>query len=132
VKLTSDQIAVVLYALRDLIARRNLGRRPIPPEVVSLNGALLQAMSAGGHESEGDAEEFESNTLIGPAGAAALIGCTPRHVRRIHADLEGVLVEGRWVFRRQTVVEYAQAKGMGSDGNRILDVGCGAVPPRAA
>jgi hypothetical protein len=131
-RLTSDQVDVLLYALRDLIARRNLAHRPVPPRVKDLNIAALQWMSAGRHESVDGPEELTPDTLIGTAEAAAILGCTPRHAARLAADLDGQLVEGRWVFRRQTVVEYAELKGAWNDGNRVSRTRGGAVPPRAA
>lgn len=48
---------------------------------------------------------------IGIAAAARILKCTPRHARRIAADLDGVRIDGNvWVFHRDAVVAYAQAK----------------------
>lgn len=49
--------------------------------------------------------------LIGVATAARILGVSQRYARRIHADLDGVRIDGNvWVFQRPTVVAYAQAK----------------------
>ena len=128
--LSSEHVEWALYALRDLISRRRLGGQPIPRELVDLYRDLDN--SADGSQTPTAARELPTEDLIDTSQAAGILGCTTRRVTQIHADLDGVKIARTWVFRRQTVVEYAQAKGMGSDGNRILDVGCGAVPPRAA
>jgi len=74
-------------------------------------------MSANGHDLGGAPAELKQNTLIGAVEAATLLGCSARHVRRIASDLEGQRVEGQWVFRRQDVAAYADAKGAGHDRN---------------
>jgi len=74
-------------------------------------------MSANGHDLGGAPAELKQNTLIGSVEAATLLGCSARHVRRIASDLEGQRVEGQWVFRRQDVAAYADAKGAGHDRN---------------
>ena len=72
-------------------------------------------MSANGHDLGGAPAELKQNALIGAVEAATLLGCSARHVRRIASDLEGQRVEGQWVFRRQDVAAYADAKGDGCD-----------------
>lgn len=105
-------LALLCYATRDLLTRRKLWGHPIPPGMDALE-RRLQAMSADGHESSSGAAELKQNTLIGAVEAATILGCSARHVRRIAADLEGQHVEGQWVFRRQDVAAYANAKGDG-------------------
>lgn len=67
------------------------------------------------HGTESSAREPHSNhddlDLIGVATAARILGVSQRYVRRIHADLDGVRIDGRfWIFDRAAVVAYAQAK----------------------
>ena len=106
-------LELLCYATRDLLTRRKLGGRPIPPGMDALERRLQAAMSVGGHESDSGAAELNQNALIGAVEAATLLGCSARHVRRIASDLEGQRVEGQWVFRRQDVAAYANAKGDG-------------------
>ena len=106
-------LELLCYATRDLLTRRKLGGRPIPPGMDALERRLQAAMSVGGHESDSSAAELNQNALIGAVEAATLLGCSARHVRRIASDLEGQRVEGQWVFRRQDVAAYANAKGDG-------------------
>lgn len=42
--------------------------------------------------------------------AARLLGCSTRYVRKIHTDLDGRQVAGRWIFNHQTVIDYSMAK----------------------
>ena len=132
--LTRWQVQWCRFGVRQAIALSALTRARPNPELPNLLQQLedLLSMSAAGHESGCNAEELRSDTLIGAIEAASILGCSPRHVRRIAADLDGQFVEGRWVFRRQAVAEYAAAKGVGSDGSRVPTDGGGAVPARAA
>lgn len=98
---------MALYAVRDLITRRRLAGRPIPHEVLSLYAALDSA-SLFGRESDTAPAQL-GDDFIGASEAAEIIGCSSRWVREIHADLDGRLVAGRWVFPRHVVVEYAQS-----------------------
>ena len=110
---TEHDLKLLCYATRDLLTRRKLGGRPIPPGMDALERRLRATMSVGGHESDSSAAELNRNALIGAVEAATLLGCSARHVRRIASDLEGQRVEGQWVFRRQDVAAYANAKGAG-------------------
>lgn len=110
---SDHDIRLIRYAVCDLVARRQLHRNPIPPGMDALERRLQAAMSADGHEFSSGAADLSLDILIGAEEAATLLGCTARHVRRIAADLEGQCVQGQWVFRRQDVVDYANAKGDG-------------------
>jgi len=113
---SDHDVQLIRYAVCDVVARRRLHRNPVPPGMDALEQRLRQPMmSANGHDLGGAPAELKQNTLIGSVEAATLLGCTARHVRRIAADLEGQRVEGVWVFRRQPVVDYANAKGDGCD-----------------
>ena len=113
---TRRDLELLCYATRDLMTRRKLGGRPIPPGMAALDQRLQAAMSARGHDLGGaPAQLNQEDILIGATEAAFILGCTARHVRRIAADLDGHCVEGRWVFRRQDVVDYAKAKGDGCE-----------------
>jgi hypothetical protein len=111
-------VQLIRYAVCDVVARRRLHRNPMPPGMDALEQRLRQPMmSANGHDLGGAPAELKQNTLIGAVEAATLLGCSARHVRRIASDLEGQRVEGQWVFRRQDVAAYADAKGAGHDRN---------------
>jgi hypothetical protein len=60
------------------------------------------------------AGELDLN-LMGSKAVAAELGCTPQHVGRIAKDIDGQLVEGHWVFRRQDVEDYKAWKDMERD-----------------
>ncbi len=66
----------------------------------------LARSSAYGTQTSSDTTESEHD-LIGAHDAACILGCSARYVRRIHADLDGRQIAGRWVFDRKTVNDYA-------------------------
>ena len=109
-RLTAEQVDVCLWAVRDLHTRRGLENR-VPASLSDLF-RILEAASAHGTENNRDAVQLE-NEFIDSDEAAAILGCTTRWVRQIHADLDGVKIAGRWAFRRHTVVEYANARNNG-------------------
>ena len=114
VTFSQRDLELLYYATRDLMTRRKLGGRPIPPGMAALDRRLQAAMSARGHGLGGaPAQLKQEDILIGATEAATILGCTARHVRRIAGDLEAQCVEGRWVFRRRDVAAYANAKGAG-------------------
>jgi hypothetical protein len=108
------------------VARRRLAGRPVPAEVIDLD-RQLRIVSETGHQSGQAATELVPD-LVGPAEAAEIIGCSVRHARRLAADLNGTHCGSHWIFRRQTVVDYAEAKGEGNGCNRQPDSGGGAIP----
>ncbi|MDF3342100.1 helix-turn-helix domain-containing protein [Mycolicibacterium septicum] len=48
--------------------------------------------------------------LIDTTAAAAILHCSTQWVRRISDQLDGRNIGCRWLFPRQTVVEYAERK----------------------
>lgn len=128
--LTEEQIQLALYAVRDLLARRALGGQPIPTGLDRLHEQL--ATSA--HGTENGVAERQSTTeeLIDTTEAAAILNCSTRWVRQIRHDLDGQNISGRWVFKRQTVVEYADLKGGTGDRDRLPPPRSRAIPPGAA
>lgn len=96
-------------AVTDLIVGRVRGNRPVPPGFyrfrsdleASLRGSLFDASRT---------QSTDDDDLIDTAEAAEILNCSHRWVRQIHNDLEGRNYGGRWVFRRKTVVEYAEMR----------------------
>lgn len=131
VPLTPDQAWAARYAVRDLIALRNAGGRAIPNEVIKLAG-YLESCFAGEIQSDCTAEESDAEDLIGAAEAASILNCSPQWVRKIHSDLDGERIGRTWVFRRQTVVDYADAKGTGSERTRTPPTRRGGISSGAA
>ena len=82
--------------------------RLTPPTWLVDHLALLEdraSGSANGTKHEVPQQELEP---IGTAEAARILGCSPRYIRRIHADLDGRLIANRWFFDRKLVVEYGE------------------------
>lgn len=108
--ISDEQVRLSLYAVRDLIARRRLGNIPIPPGMHRLYHDY-EVASTHGSKDEVTQEESDPEELIDSTEAAAILHCSARWVRQIRTDLDGRNIGGRWVFRRQTVVDYAAMKG---------------------
>jgi hypothetical protein len=51
-----------------------------------------------------------SDELVTASEVASMIGCTPRHVRRIAAQLGGFRVGDRWAFHRDQVAASAAGR----------------------
>jgi hypothetical protein len=124
-QLTQHQVEVALFAVNDMVTRKEL-KNSRWRELVELFD-LLDAASVNGTETHGAGEQFNLDSLIDTHEAAEILHCTTRRVTQIHADLDGVKIGRTWIFRRQTVAEYADAKGVGGDSNRIPGVGRRAV-----
>ena len=82
-------------------------RRWLPALLGNLEAEI--AASRVRHQSESDTAELELDELITAAQAAAIIGRSRRQVLRITTSLGGRIVCGRWLFNRQTVLDYAEA-----------------------
>ncbi|ORM29197.1 hypothetical protein [Williamsia sp. 1135] len=129
-ELTPRQVDAALYAVSDMVARRMLERKEIPIDVILLERLLL-GISGTGRGISCAETELVADPLIGPDEAAAILGCTPRRVRQIHQDLDGVQVNSSWVFRRRTVAEYATAKAIRDVRDRLLATRDGTDHPGA-
>jgi hypothetical protein len=82
-------------------------RQWLPAHLDSLTAELTA--SDLGHQSDSDTAELELDELITAAQAATIIGRSRRQVQRIALSLDGRIVCGRWLFNRQTVLDYAEA-----------------------
>ena len=108
--LTGDQVEAALYAVADCVGRRRLENRPVPGEVVALHHRLLIASDCG-TEIQSDIGQLEGgDDFIGSSETAAILRCSTRWVRTIHADLGGEKIGARYLFRRQHVIDYAEAR----------------------
>ncbi|MCV7285353.1 helix-turn-helix domain-containing protein [Mycolicibacterium wolinskyi] len=111
-KLTDDEVQAALYCVVEVVDRRRRANIPVPPWMIQLARRLnlTSALSDRGHELDSGGEQSEPERLIGTREAAAILGFSPRHVRRIAGDLDGETISGRVLFSLSTVAEYAQEK----------------------
>lgn len=114
IELTESQASLARYYVAEAVRRRRLTGQPLQVAAVSRLLAALADQTASGHgtsSATSRAEQSEPDDLIGIVEAAALIGCTPRHCRRLAHQLDGIRVGTRsWVFNRHTVTNYAEGK----------------------
>lgn len=116
--LSGDDIEYALYCVVETIDRRRRAGICVPPWMHQLGqrfnlASLTSEMSPSGHESCTDSEGLESDLHVGSKEAAHLLGLSTRQVRRLRSDLDGETVGGRMVFKRSTVIEYAQERRNG-------------------
>ena len=110
VTLTAAQAQTALWAIEELRRRRRLVGQPVPPALANLHHHLI--MSAHGLTPEPTAPQSKSRPIEGidAQEAATILGVTPRHARRLAADLNAQRVAGRWVFNRQNVIDYLEGQ----------------------
>jgi hypothetical protein len=106
--ITRHQLDWVLFGLRQLFELAPLTRVPVRRELRAVFQQLDDLLMFA-HEPESATDTPQLN-LIGVKAVAIELGCTPQHVRRIAKDIGGHLVEGRFVFRREDVIDYAEGR----------------------
>lgn len=108
--LSDEQARLALYAVTDLLTRRQRGGQSVPAGFYRFR----QQLDASVNGSENDMPPAElvdgDEYLIDTTEAAQILGCSDRWVRTIRNDLDGLNIGGRWVFRRHIVVEYAEMR----------------------
>ncbi|MGV6990873.1 helix-turn-helix domain-containing protein [Gordonia amicalis] len=108
--LSQSQVRTALWAIEELRRRRRLVGQPVPPALADLHHHLI--MSAHGPAPEVSAPQSKSRPIeaIDAQEAATILGITPRHARRLAADLDAQRIAGRWVFNRHNVIAYAEGR----------------------
>lgn len=111
-EISDSQARLIRDCVTDLVLRRQRYGQPIPSSVRD----LLAALSSGGGTGHGDVgadSDLGCDDLINTTQAAAILGCSPRWVRKIANDLDGWKTQkgnGHHVFHRRTVLQYADAR----------------------
>lgn len=111
---TAAEIRLLHYAVRDLVARAELGiRPPLPDGFVTLKLRLASSVrgtKACAPQSQSSPSAVEE--LIDSTEAAAILHCSDRWVRdpRFRDRIGGRDVGGRWLYPRNKVVTYAERK----------------------
>ncbi|WP_221043175.1 helix-turn-helix domain-containing protein [Mycobacterium senriense] len=116
VGLTATEVTLLLFGTRDLMARCVFGGRPLPrlPRGFDTVHARLVSSVRGTKTCAPQPQSSRSaaEDLIDSTDAAEILHCSERWVRddRFRDRIGGRNVGGRWVFPRQTVVQYAERK----------------------
>ena len=108
---TPAENELLLYAVNDLITRRRLSNKPLPPGFY----ALLDRLASFADETKSCAIQAQSPSsaeeeLVDTTEAAEILGCSTQYVGRIRDRLGIREIGSQRVFSRQTVVEYAERK----------------------
>lgn len=117
--MTGDELRAAYACAAEVLRVRRLKGEPVPPWLQAHYRQLdIKVMaSRSGHETDCGAEESDSEVWISAREAGQILGRSKRQVSRIAASLDGEMVDGRWLFRRQTVVEYAEEIRDGTTGS---------------
>lgn len=111
--LTQEDIRWAYLAVRDLIARHELVRKPCPDGLLTVHDRL-QSSVRGTKACAAQTESSRSTTeeLIDSTESAAILNCSDRWVRdpRFRSRIGGIEVGGRWLYPRRAVVGYAKRK----------------------
>jgi hypothetical protein len=112
VSLDERMIRLALWCAGQEHEARRAGK---PPGVQPWNAELVRALelelgvASSGHPPERNHALSES-CWISCREAARLLGISRRQAHRLTGDLDGVLVDGRWLFRQAVVEEYAKRR----------------------
>ncbi|OBH20826.1 hypothetical protein [Mycolicibacter sinensis] len=125
-KLTPSEVQAATYAAADHVRRQQLDGRPVLPAVADLLARLEHATThptvrETRHETsapETTRNKMDAKTtyaqnspaapeLIGTGRAAAILGWNRRRVIRRHADLGGVMIDGRLLYEADRIAAIA-------------------------
>jgi hypothetical protein len=103
------------HCAAEVIRRRCRTGEPIPERLRRHYNQLDLEMrlSVSGHGSSWDTRQLEHDTSITARQAADILGCSKRQAQRLAPDLDGQIVDGRWLFKLKNVMEYAKGKQHG-------------------
>lgn len=114
--LTATDVAFLLCGTRDLMARCVFGGKPLPrlPRGFETVHSRLVSSVRGTKSCAPQPQSSPSaaGELIDSTEAAKILDCSSRWVRdpRVREKIGGRDIGGRWLYPRQTVVEYAERK----------------------
>lgn len=114
--LTATDVAILLCGTRDLMARCVFGGKPLPrlPRGFETVHSRLVSSVRGTKSCAPQTQSSPSaaGELIDSTEAAKILDCSSRWVRdpRFREKIGGRDIGGRWLYPRQTVVEYAERK----------------------
>jgi hypothetical protein len=111
--LTECDLQVALRCVSELLDTRRLLGAPIPAWLVEHHRRVAAAyrgiMSTVGQGTVTDTAQ-SGHEFISARQAADIIGLSRRQIQRIGADLDGRIVDGRWLYPLNTVREYAEGR----------------------
>lgn len=108
---TRHDLRVALRCVAELLDARRLRGAPIPRWLTEHHQRIGTAyrMATLGHHREPD-ESQSDHEFVSARQAANIIGLSRRQVQRISADLDGRIIDGRWLYPLDTVRAYAEGK----------------------
>jgi hypothetical protein len=111
VSFSTDELRKMLYCCASEMRARRSGKPPGPQPWLSNLIRRLElelAVSDSGHDFGWGATDLNHDSPISAREAGVILGLSKRQVQRLAADLEGQLIDGRWIFPESIVKEYAE------------------------
>lgn len=109
----ADDIEIAFYCAAAAIRSRQVKEQPIPEQLHRHYDRLyvaIRCMSHSGHENDGQPSQSEPDELITARQAATMLELTKRQVLRLAPDLDGRIIDGRWLFPRSSVETAASER----------------------
>jgi hypothetical protein len=105
-------VRTAFYCCSEVLRRRIRCGEPVPQWLKDHHAHLYNAvvLSRPGHRPGAVEPELKAEKLIGAREAADILGMSKRQVQRLAADLDGQIIDGRWLFKERTVLTYAEAR----------------------
>jgi hypothetical protein len=107
-------VQAAYYCAAALIRSRRRTGEPIPDWLrqhhAQLDAEIRASMSRSGHESACGQGQLRQEELISAREAAEILSISKRQAQRLACDLDGRIVGARWLFKKATVIEYAEGK----------------------
>lgn len=110
---TRDQLHQLSYCVGEELRARMAGKRPgVQPWLRNLvhHLDLAVAMSESGHRNHCDTTQSDVKDLISAREAAAILKLSKRQAQRLGPALGAEVVDGRWLFPRRAVEDYAKGR----------------------
>jgi hypothetical protein len=112
VRLSDDDIRAAYYCCAEVLRGRRLCGQPVPAWLRRLYDRLDAEVRASRSRQENACQlpELEPDEWISAQQAATILSWSKRHVQRRATDLDGRIIGGRWLFRREDVIDYAEGR----------------------
>ncbi|MGH8328582.1 MAG: hypothetical protein ACRET2_17680 [Steroidobacteraceae bacterium] len=111
--LDEHDMRVAFRCVSELLDTRRLRGVPIPRWLIEHYRrieAAYRSMATLGHQPGSDQRSSDNDELVSARQAAAIIGLSRRHVQRLSADLDGRIIDGRWLYPLDAVRAYREGR----------------------
>lgn len=113
--LAAAELRQLLYCAAEELRARQRGKPPGPqPWLRNLVRRLELEVAVSGsrsrHQTDCGEPQSDADERISARQAATMLGLSKRQVQRLAADLDGEIIDGRWLFSRTAAEDYAKGR----------------------